>query len=160
MTVLTRGERSLHSGYTAANNEYMLLFRYRKGPVHLAFAAYFGIDGANEVTVTHSFGKADKATDTLAYLIDTTAPYLIGEVGIADNLTPHINNIRFTRSEDLLHLKRVAQTADGTDKRFSYMFFYFCRVFDVNTRRIKHANMRARKCFRSESVYCADRDMD
>src|SRR5512136_200552 len=107
MTVFTRDERSLHSGYTAANNEYTLLFRCGKSPVHLAFAAYFGIDGANEVTVPHSFGKAVKATHTLAYLIDTTAPYLIWEIGVADKPTPHINNIRFTRSEDLLHLIRV-----------------------------------------------------
>src|SRR5512137_2072521 len=40
------------------------------------------------------------------------------------------------------------------------MFFYFCRVFDVNTMWIKHANMGARECFSSESVYCSDRDMD
>src|SRR5512137_2410337 len=132
MPVFIRGESSLHSGYTAANDEYTQLFRRGKGPVHLAFAAYFRIDGANEVTVPHSFGKAVKAAHTLAYLIDTTAPYLVWEIRVADKLTPHVNYIRFTRSEDLLHLIWVAQTADCTDKRFLYMFFHFCRVFDIN----------------------------
>ena len=136
-----RGERSLHTGDAAADDQDLLALWCRERVINLPFAAAFGIDGAQKVTLMHAFGEAGHAAHAFPDLLRLPVAHLVRQIRVADQRARHVDDIGLPGGQNLLHIIRIAQSADRADQRFFDVFSDFGGVLDVPALGIEHADV-------------------
>ena len=141
VAVLGSGEGCLHTGDTAADDHNSLLLCLGQGVICHSLTADFGVDGAVEVTGVHALTVAVEAAHALTDLVNLAGPDLVGEVGIADELTCHVNDVSLAGSEDLFHVVGIAQAAKGTNQGLLDVLLDLGCVLNVDALGIEHADV-------------------
>ena len=110
------GVGSVQAAGAAACNQNFFLLGCGINHIPLALAAYERIDGAaaggGSGTLSHT-GEAPQAANNILIFV---CHDLIGQERIGQQSTAHVADICFAGCDDFLHLSRIVQTADGSNR--------------------------------------------
>ena len=134
------GVSRVQSARAAAGHKNLALYRRGLNLVALHLSSDDRIDGAASRGRRGALRHAGEAAQAFHNLLRPVLHNLAGQIRIRQQLSCHLDDVGFSGGNNLLHLCRIAQAADGRD-RFGDVLFNLRRKEDVAAVIRKHGRM-------------------